>query len=158
MLVISAANKVTETRRLQGAQLFGRLSRAIVLSSKNTHGTQGSFCSQTLLHIDEEDQEPQKRGCLYTPWCGVSTPEWLLTHDLIYMSWGWASDLARFYSLHMRTQLDLCLGGIRHCGSRHHLMMVNVIAALHTPLDLCFGDLISSPRARLTPPLKASAS
>jgi hypothetical protein len=131
VLVISAANKVTETRRLQGAQLFGRLSRAIVLSSKNTHGTQGSFCSQTLLHIDEEDQEPQKRGCLYTPWCGLSTPEWLLTHNLIYMPRGWASDLARFYSLHMRTQLDLCLGGIRHCGSWCHLMMVNVIAAVH---------------------------
>jgi hypothetical protein len=108
------------------------LSHVIVLAHRNAHGTQGSFCSQSLLHIDEEDQEPQKRGCLYTPWCGVSTPEWLLTHDLIYMPRGWASDLVRFYSLHMRTQLDLCLGGIKalwkpapsydgkcYCGSPH---------------------------------------
>ena len=91
------------------------LSHVIVLAHRNAHGTQGSFCSQSLLHIDEEDKEPQKRGYLYTSWCVVFMPELLLTHDLIYMPLGWASDLASFYSLHMRKQRNLCLGGIRHC-------------------------------------------
>ena len=58
---------------------FGAIiSRAIVLASKNAHGTQESFCSQTLLHIDEEDKEALERHCLNSPWCGMSMPEWLL--------------------------------------------------------------------------------
>jgi hypothetical protein len=28
-------------------------------------------------------QRTSEKGCLYTPWCGVSTPDWSLTHDLI---------------------------------------------------------------------------
>ena len=58
------------------------VSHAIVLACRNTHGTQESFCSQSLLHIDEEDKEASERRCLNTPWCGVSMPDWLLAHNL----------------------------------------------------------------------------
>ena len=82
---------------------FGAImSRAIVLASKNAHGTQESFCSQTLLHIDEEDKEASERRCLNTPWCGMSMPEWLL-YPPSHTPRGWAWDLACFHSLHMRT-------------------------------------------------------
>ena len=78
------------------------MSRAIVLASKNAHGTQESFCSQTLLHIDEEDKEASERRCLNTPWCGMSMPEWLL-YPRSHTPQGWAWDLECFHSLHMRT-------------------------------------------------------
>ena len=82
---------------------FGAImSRAIVLASKNAHGTQESFCSQTLLHIDEEDKEASERHCLNTPWCGMSMPEWLL-YPRSHTPRGWAWDLECFHSLHMRT-------------------------------------------------------
>ena len=82
---------------------FGAImSRAIVLASKNAQGTQESFCSQTLLHIDEEDKEASERRCLNTPWCGMSMPEWLL-YPRSHTPRGWACDLVCFHSLHMRT-------------------------------------------------------
>jgi hypothetical protein len=36
------------------------------LTSKKVYGTPGLFCSQILLHIDEEDKESQK-GAAYIP-------------------------------------------------------------------------------------------
>jgi hypothetical protein len=42
------------------------------LAGKKAHGTQGSFCSQSLLHIDEEDKVPQKGAAYIHP--GVACP------------------------------------------------------------------------------------
>jgi hypothetical protein len=45
--------------------------------------TTGFFYSKALLLHQEEDPNPRKWCCLYTPQHGVSAPDLLLTHRLI---------------------------------------------------------------------------
>ena len=89
----------------------------------------GFFCSQTLLHIDEVGKEPQKGAAYIHP--GMACPR--LTGRLPMISLtrprvGY--DLARITLAHVHMACSF-LGGIRHCGSQRHLVMANVIAALH---------------------------
>ena len=53
----------------------GIIARAFVPAGKNTLRTTGIFCGQALLLASQEDPEPGKWRCLYSPQRDVSAPD-----------------------------------------------------------------------------------
>ena len=104
---------------------IGLLSRAISSPARMHTEHQDPSAAKRLLHLEEEDPKPQKGAAYIHP--SVVCP--CLTGRLPMISLtrpGVGYDLARTHSC-------TCAHGLSswHSGSWRHLVMVNVIAALH---------------------------